>query len=323
MKKLLSLSLALILFAAVFAGCGSSSKDVYLSESNIQMSVGDTHNLQLKDGDGNILTRKITWTSSDNSIAMVSDGTVSAKKSGTVTISANSENGPTANCEVVISEKKITKINLNPQATALNVGKAVQIKATFTPVDATDTALTWSSSDESIAVVNSEGYVTGIKGGIVNVVCKSGDVEASCTVTVKEQATQPPTQAATVPQAITAPPATKSDSDNSAKIILYGHFNPYYTYRSGDFIFPESSIRLLSASEVSSKLGSMSGSPVSGSFAQDAINEIYARNGYIFKSSSLLSYYETKLWYYEDSDFAIDDLNSTEKANIKLLDQYR
>ena len=66
----------------------------------------------------------------------------------------------------------------------------------------------------------------------------------------------------------------------------------------------------------------MVGSPVSNSFAQDAINEIYARNGYVFKTDSIRRYYESKPWYYPDSGFTTGDFNSTEKYNIRLLEEY-
>ena len=68
----------------------------------------------------------------------------------------------------------------------------------------------------------------------------------------------------------------------------------------------------------------MAGSPVADSFAQDAINEIYARNGYIFKRNlAAKSYYESKPWYYGDPDFTTADFNQYEKRNIGLLEKYR
>ena len=53
-----------------------------------------------------------------------------------------------------------------------------------------------------------------------------------------------------------------------------------------------------------------------------AINEIYARNGYVFKDSSLKSYYMSKAWYYPDSSFTTSDFSSVESYNIKLLEDY-
>ena len=208
--------------------------------------------------------------------------------------------------------EEITKITLDKQTAGLYVGKTMQLNAKFTPTDAADTTLSWSSSDETIALVNSEGYVTGIAAGYVNIICRaSNGVEASCTVTVKDENG--------------SQKDNNSGSDNGGSnttIVYYGHYNPGYVYNASDFVFPDSSVRKLSRSEISATLNSMGGSSVSGSFAQDAINEIYARNGYVFQTASIRSYYESKPWYYADPSFTTSDFNDVEKYNIDLLTDY-
>ena len=89
-----------------------------------------------------------------------------------------------------------------------------------------------------------------------------------------------------------------------------------------DFIFPDSSVRKLTESEISAKLSSMSGYSPGGTYAQDAINEIYARNGYVFKTAEVRSYYEAKSWYVPDSSFSYSDFNEIELYNISLLNNY-
>ena len=86
-------------------------------------------------------------------------------------------------------------------------------------------------------------------------------------------------------------------------------------------IFPDSSARYLAQSEVTVTLKSRSGSPVSQSFAQDAINEIYARNGYIFRTESIRSYYEAQSWYHPNPGYD-GSLNTFEAYNIALLSGY-
>ena len=59
---------------------------------------------------------------------------------------------------------------------------------------------------------------------------------------------------------------------------------------------------------------------------QDAINEIYARHGYIFQTESLQRYYEQFSWYtpYSGDQEKVKNLfNSVETANIMLLEKYR
>ena len=66
-------------------------------------------------------------------------------------------------------------------------GDSVIIDATVKPGDATDSSLTWKSSDTSVAVVNSNGRVTAKKYGTVKITCIAADrseVKSSVTITV-------------------------------------------------------------------------------------------------------------------------------------------
>ena len=78
----------------------------------------------------------------------------------------------------------------------------------------------------------------------------------------------------------------------------------------------------LYGSEVAERLASMTGSPVSADFAQDAVNEIYARNGFVFRSENLRSYYQSQSWYHADPYFSPNDLNEIELYNIGVINQY-
>lgn len=55
------------------------------------------------------------------------------------------------------------------------------------------------------------------------------------------------------------------------------------------------------------------------------INEIYAKNGYIFQNQAWLTYFQQKTWYTPSipkASFGDHNLNSIEVANVKLLNQY-
>ena len=82
-------------------------------------------------------------------------------------------------------------------------------------------------------------------------------------------------------------------------------------------IFPNSSEELLTASEIEA---------LTDEELRYAINEIYARNGYIFKDETLLEYYRQYDWYSEDvaaEDFTTDLLNDIEFQNVELLQEER
>ncbi len=213
---------------------------------------------------------------------------------------------------------KAVSIDLSESSLEMAKGDTAQLKAEVKMSDGStgDMQFKWSSSDEGVALVNSEGLVTAKGEGACNIICTGeGDLEASCTVQVEDLDAEEKTSGGN----------TIINNYYNTYNDKYGaHFAPDYEFRASDFVFPESSVRDLSESEIEATLSSMTGSPVADSYAQDAINEIYARNGYIFKKNlAAKSYYESKPWYYGDPDFTTADFNQYEKRNIGLLEKYR
>jgi len=128
----------------------------------------------------------VKWTSSNTKVATVdSEGYVTAKYPGTATIKATTVDGTDkyASCTITVTQK-ITKINL-PDTVTVAVGKTATVKASYSPEYATDTKLTWSSSNASVATVSSSGVVTGKQVGTVTISCQNSDGSASDTCTVK------------------------------------------------------------------------------------------------------------------------------------------
>ena len=81
----------------------------------------------------------------------------------------------------------ISSVTLDKTETELIVGEIVQLNATISPDNATTKSVTWSSSNESIAVVNESGQVTAVSAGLCNITATANDgsgVSASCLVTV-------------------------------------------------------------------------------------------------------------------------------------------
>lgn len=89
-------------------------------------------------------------------------------------------------------EEKIalTSISL-PSTKEVELGKTLTLTPTFNPSNTTDKTVTWTSSDESVATVNSNGVVTPKKVGstIITVTSNQGKKTARCTVTVKGTST--------------------------------------------------------------------------------------------------------------------------------------
>lgn len=128
--------------------------------------------------------KTITWTSTDNSIATVSqDGMVRAKNPGTVTITAVTNNGKKATCQVTVMVA-CSSLILDKQSAVLQIGDTADINASVLPLECTE-EIKWRSSDESIVQV-SGGKITALSGGvaIVTAYTDSG-VEAQFNVAVE------------------------------------------------------------------------------------------------------------------------------------------
>ena len=78
-----------------------------------------------------------------------------------------------------------------PKTGEVKLGKTLKLTPTFNPVNTTNKIVTWSSSDETVATVDSAGNITPKKIGstIITVTSQDGNKKATCTVTVTEDTT--------------------------------------------------------------------------------------------------------------------------------------
>lgn len=150
---------------------------------------------------------KLAYESSDENVATVDEnGVVTAVGVGECTITTTIVADTTATAEdagvdsemLVVPEnakvetkvtvgKAIESITLDSNEGVLSIGNTHTIKATVFPEDATDKAVTWKSSDESIATVDAEGNVTAKGTGNVTITAinSDGDVSSTYGLTVK------------------------------------------------------------------------------------------------------------------------------------------
>ena len=131
----------------------------------------------------------LTWKSSNEEVATVdSQGKVTALKEGSTTITVTTTNGKEATCKVTVTKKPvpIESVSLNKEALTLEEQQAETLVATINPSETTDdTTLTWKSSNEEVATVDSQGKVTALKAGSTTItVTTVNGKEATCEVTV-------------------------------------------------------------------------------------------------------------------------------------------
>ena len=167
-----------------------SVTEIKLDVTSAEMIEGDELQLNVTIIPDNATNKNVTWTTSNSSVASVSDGKVTALKPGTATIVATTKDGgKTATCEVTVNAKTIpvTSVTLDRTSAEMIVGDEMTLNATINPSNASNKNVIWSSSNPTVAsVVN--GKVTALKSGKATITVKTedGGKTATCEVTVAE-----------------------------------------------------------------------------------------------------------------------------------------
>ena len=132
----------------------------------------------------------LTWTSQNETIATVADGTITAVAPGTTTIFVKTKAGNVEYIFVTVRQS-VKGLSLDKDKITIDKGETEKLEAVITPEGATNQKVTWKSSDETVVTISEAGEVTGKKGGVAVVTCTSedGELEANCIVTVIEIAT--------------------------------------------------------------------------------------------------------------------------------------
>lgn len=159
---------------------------VTLNKTSASLKVGEIVTLTATIGPDDATDKTVTWTTSDATVATVSNGVITAKKIGTATITAKAGD-KTATCLITVIPTPVTSVTLSKTTASLKVGETVTLSATVNPSDATDKTVTWTTSDATVATV-SNGVVTAKKMGTVTITAQAGDKTASCTVKVLSDA---------------------------------------------------------------------------------------------------------------------------------------
>ncbi|MCB6192824.1 Ig-like domain-containing protein [Blautia marasmi] len=121
-------------------------------------------------------SKEVTFVSSDPSVAEVdaNTGEVTALKEGNTTITLTGVNNITAEVAVNVKEIPIDTLVLNEVNKTLEIGESFQLEVVVNPENTTDDqTITWSSSDEEIATVDENGFVTALKGGKATITAAS------------------------------------------------------------------------------------------------------------------------------------------------------
>ena len=132
----------------------------------------------------------VTWTSSNESVATVdTNGLVTAIAVGEAIITATTNDGSnlSASCKVSVVPTLAESIALDKTEISLKANESAMLVATVLPESTTDKSVMWTSLNESVATVDTNGLVTAIAVGEAIITATTNDgsnLSASCKVTV-------------------------------------------------------------------------------------------------------------------------------------------
>lgn len=154
----------------------------------LTMQIGDTYTFSpvLTPSDANTT---YNWYSSDETVVKMENGTITALKQGSATITCITHNGKSAECKVSVKPILATEIAIYPQELDMLPGEQYQLRATFIPENTSSQKLTWESSNQEIAIVSSNGLVIALAPGTTIITANTTDgsnIYANCILKVKE-----------------------------------------------------------------------------------------------------------------------------------------
>lgn len=172
-----------------------SITSVTLSETEKDITFGSTHELTATTlpSDAKYEDDTIKWVSSNEDIIKiisyngVKRATVEAVGLGdaTITVTAGFKN-KSASCIYHANGVHVTGVTISETAATVADNHTYQLTASVTPDDASVKKIIWSSSDETIATVDQNGFIKALKVGNCNIIATAADggISASCALEV-------------------------------------------------------------------------------------------------------------------------------------------
>lgn len=184
-KSLLSVFLCIVLITfsfqvqTTYASSSNSVSFVLLSKYNASVDIGNEFYILAITSNG----KQPTWKSSSSSIASVNTyGKVTAKKAGSVTLTAKIKNAE-ASCKVKVNK---TNITISKASASIERGEKLKLSAAAS----NKSEITWKSSKSSIAAIDDNGNITGLKPGETTITASADGSTATCKLKVKAPTVQ-------------------------------------------------------------------------------------------------------------------------------------
>lgn len=146
--------------------------DIEITEPNVTVATKRQVQLHWNALPKNADNKRVTWTSSDESIAKVNaSGVVTGVKAGDCLLTCTSQSNPYVSASIPVRvTQPVTKITVTtPKGLSFNVGESRQLDWVVSPDDATSDEVRFNSRAPKVATVDANGIVTGLSKGAANI----------------------------------------------------------------------------------------------------------------------------------------------------------
>ena len=167
----------------------TNDAEIKFDKRNIDITIGDFCLINTQLEPTNSSYKNLKWSSSDNNVISVENGVIYAKGIGSADVTAESHSGYKASCRVNVLQNSdivpVTGVLLDKSEATIFEGDTMKLIAHILPVNATNKAVRWKSSNESVAEVNN-GVISAksLGSAIITVQTIDGSYSATCKVNV-------------------------------------------------------------------------------------------------------------------------------------------
>ena len=157
--------------------------EILISKSTLTLQKGETATIFANVGPTDVSDSSVVWTSTNEEVATVDAGLITAVGGGECDIVATTHNGLTATCHVTVPVSP-EQISFESSEVSAKIGDKVTLNAILTPDDVTEKTLTWATSDAEVASVEN-GVVScmGLGEAVITATTVNG-LSAECKITV-------------------------------------------------------------------------------------------------------------------------------------------
>ena len=163
--------------------------NIKMEKNTIELEKNKTYDMKVEFTPSNVSNVELTWTSSNETVATVKNGTIKAVAPGTSIVTVMTPNGNVDYCLVKVlgdgNYNPVESISIKSTDVSLNKGTSYSLTYDVVPSESIN-LIVWESSNPEVATVEN-GVVYALKSGEVKVTAKSGDVSKTINVKVNEE----------------------------------------------------------------------------------------------------------------------------------------